>query len=101
TMEGLNLVYDVTAPKTYSYSIDERLKQLKSAIALRNEHAPENGNDPYKVVAYDYGVKGNILTLLTEQNFDVTVVPAQTTAEDVLALKPDGIFLSNGPGDPA
>src|SRR5690606_31579627 len=63
TMEGLNLVYDVTAPKVYSYKINERLKELKSAIALRNDHAPKNGNDPYKIVAYDYGVKGNILTL--------------------------------------
>lgn len=101
SMEGLNLVYDVTAPKAYSYRIDDRLKQLKSAIAIRNEFAPKNGDDPYKIVAYDYGVKGNILTLLAEQNFDVTVVPAQTSAEDVLAMKPDGVFLSNGPGDPA
>jgi carbamoyl-phosphate synthase small subunit len=101
TMEGQNLVYDVTAQDSYQYNVDSRLKDLKSAISLRNEHSPENLNDPYKIVAYEYGVKENILTLLSEQNFDVTVVPAGTTAEDVLALKPDGIFLSNGPGDPA
>ena len=55
----------------------------------------------YKVVTYDYGVKRNILRLLVEQGCEVTLVPAQTPATDVLALKPDGICLSNGPGDPA
>jgi len=55
----------------------------------------------YKVVAYDYGVKHNILRLLAEQGCDVTLVPAQTPAADVLAMQPDGVFLSNGPGDPA
>jgi carbamoyl-phosphate synthase small subunit len=101
SMEGANLVYDVTAPEKYQYSIDERLAGLKTAIAIRNDFAPQAGNERYKVVAFDYGVKENILTLLAEQNFDLTVVPAHTSAEDVLALKPDGVFLSNGPGDPA
>ncbi len=55
----------------------------------------------FKVVAYDYGVKHNILRLLAEQGCDITVVPAQTPAAEVLAMKPDGVFLSNGPGDPA
>ncbi len=55
----------------------------------------------YKVVAYDFGVKRNILRMLAERGCDVTVVPAQTSAEDVLAMHPDGVFLSNGPGDPA
>jgi carbamoyl-phosphate synthase small subunit len=54
----------------------------------------------YKVVAYDFGIKQNILRLLVDHNCDVTVVPAGTSAADVLALKPDGVFLSNGPGDP-
>ena len=54
----------------------------------------------YKVVAYDFGVKRNILRLLAERGCDLTVVPAQTPAADVLAMNPDGIFLSNGPGDP-
>jgi carbamoyl-phosphate synthase small subunit len=54
-----------------------------------------------KVVAYDFGVKQNILRLLVEQGCDVTLVPAQTPAEEVLAMKPDGVCLSNGPGDPA
>jgi carbamoyl-phosphate synthase small subunit len=51
-------------------------------------------------VAYDFGIKHNILRMLTREGCRVTVVPAQTTAEDVLELKPDGVFLSNGPGDP-
>ncbi|HKT42590.1 MAG TPA: glutamine-hydrolyzing carbamoyl-phosphate synthase small subunit [Rhodanobacteraceae bacterium] len=55
----------------------------------------------YKVVAYDFGVKRNILRLLVERGCDVTLVPAQTPAADVLAMKPDGVCLSNGPGDPA
>ncbi|MBV8158774.1 MAG: glutamine-hydrolyzing carbamoyl-phosphate synthase small subunit [Dyella sp.] len=55
----------------------------------------------FKVVAYDFGVKYNILRLLAEQGCDITVVPAQTPAAEVLAMKPDGVFLSNGPGDPA
>ena len=55
----------------------------------------------YKVVAYDFGVKQNILRLLVEQGCDVTLVPAQTPAADVLAMQPDGVCLSNGPGDPA
>jgi carbamoyl-phosphate synthase small subunit len=54
----------------------------------------------YRVVAYDYGIKQNILRLLVDHHCDVTVVPAKTSAEDVLAMKPDGVFLSNGPGDP-
>lgn len=55
---------------------------------------------PHKVVAFDYGIKRNILRMLVERGADITVVPAQTSAADVLAMNPDGIFLSNGPGDP-
>ena len=55
---------------------------------------------PYKVVAYDFGVKNNILRMLAERGCELTVVPAKTPAEEVLAMNPDGIFLSNGPGDP-
>jgi carbamoyl-phosphate synthase small subunit len=55
---------------------------------------------PYKVVAYDYGVKFNILRLLADRGCDLTVVPAQTTAAEVLRERPHGVFLSNGPGDP-
>jgi len=60
----------------------------------------EPGSDTYHVVAYDYGIKTNILRLLVDRGCRVTLVPAQTPVDEVLALKPDGIFLSNGPGDP-
>ena len=55
----------------------------------------------FHVVAYDYGVKRNILRMLVSRGCKVTVLPAQTTAAEALAYKPDGVFLSNGPGDPA
>ena len=60
----------------------------------------EPADGAWRVVAYDFGVKRNILRLLVDRGCELTVVPAQTPAEDVLALAPDGIFLSNGPGDP-
>ncbi len=67
-------------------------------------HARANGDEAsrsrHRVVAYDFGIKQNILRLLVDHNCEVTVVPAKTSAEDVLALKPNGVFLSNGPGDP-
>ncbi len=66
-----------------------------------NEGYSEQGEPAFHVVAIDYGVKRNILRLITGLGGKVTVVPAQTSAEDILALKPDGVFLSNGPGDPA
>ncbi len=58
------------------------------------------GENRFRVVAYDYGVKRNILRMLRDRGCEVTVVPAMTPAEDVLAMRPDGVFLSNGPGDP-
>ena len=63
--------------------------------------APIEENLPHHVVAFDYGVKHNILRMLVDRGCRITVVPAQTSAEAVLMLKPDGVFLSNGPGDPA
>ncbi len=57
-------------------------------------------NQPHNIVAFDYGIKKNILRMLVERGANITVVPAQTSAQDVLAMNPDGIFLSNGPGDP-
>ena len=62
---------------------------------------PQRPEPRYRLVAYDFGIKRNIVRRLVEQGFDVTVVPASTTAEQALAHRPDGIFLSNGPGDPA
>ncbi|MBB2963907.1 glutamine-hydrolyzing carbamoyl-phosphate synthase small subunit [Methylobacterium sp. R2-1] len=92
-MEGLDLVPPVTSRETTAWT--ETVWAVKGGYGSR---APGQG---LKVVAIDYGVKRNILRLLTEAGCDVTVVPATTKAEDILALKPDGVFLSNGPGDPA
>jgi carbamoyl-phosphate synthase small subunit len=73
-----------------------------SEVASRrgDRASSRSGEARHRVVAYDFGIKQNILRLLVDHNCEVTVVPARTSAEDVLALKPDGVFLSNGPGDP-
>jgi carbamoyl-phosphate synthase small subunit len=80
-------------------SVSERYDWNGSLWALGSGYKP-NGDLQYHVVAYDYGVKHNILRNLAERGCKVTVLPATATARDALALKPDGIFLSNGPGDP-
>lgn len=91
-LNGVDLAKVVSVDKPYGWS--EGIYELdKKAF---NQPAKR-----FKVVAYDFGVKHNILRLLSEQGCDITVVPAQTKAADVLAMKPDGVFLSNGPGDPA
>lgn len=83
-------------------STKEKYEWRSTVWDLRTDsHATIEASElPYHVVAYDYGVKLNILRMLVERGCRVTVVPAQTPAADVLALKPDGVFLSNGPGDP-
>lgn len=91
-LAGMDLAKEVTTSEQYQWQ--EGIWQLEG-----NRHqCPETGR--YKVVAYDYGIKRNILRMLAQRGCAVTVVPAQTPAEDVLALAPDGVFLSNGPGDP-
>jgi carbamoyl-phosphate synthase small subunit len=89
---GADLAKDVTlaAPSTWSEG------QVRW---LADNHAPRAGAGPH-VVAYDFGVKHSILRLLVERGCRVTVVPATTTGQQTLALAPDGVFLSNGPGDP-
>jgi carbamoyl-phosphate synthase small subunit len=87
-LEGMDLAKDVSC--TQSYQWDEGVWRGK----------PPTGT-PFKVVAIDYGAKRNILRCLVTAGCDVTVVPASATAEDIMAHKPDGVFLSNGPGDPA
>ena len=89
---GMDLARVVSTGKPYAWTegqLDLDSGQFVSA-------APK-----FKVVAYDFGVKANILRMLAERGCEVTVVPAQTPAAQVLAMKPDGVFLSNGPGDPA
>ena len=90
-LKGMDLAKVVSTTKTYSWQ--EGQLDLDSGAFVRAE-------SKYKVVAYDFGVKHNILRMLAERGCDVTVVPAQTPAAEVLALNPDGVFLSNGPGDP-
>ncbi|MGU3667041.1 glutamine-hydrolyzing carbamoyl-phosphate synthase small subunit [Methylobacterium sp. A49B] len=92
-MEGLDLVPPVTsrAPSEWSETV----------WALGDGYGKRAPGEGLKVVAIDYGVKRNILRLLAQAGCDVTVVPATTPAEEILAMKPDGVFLSNGPGDPA
>lgn len=91
-IEGQDLASEVTCGQSYDW--DETLWTLDEGFGRQ-----ENGE--FHVVAIDYGLKRNILRCLASARCKVTVVPAQTSAEDILARKPDGIFLSNGPGDPA
>lgn len=90
SMAGLNLVDGVTCRKPYEWREGTEWTLHAAATGPRR-----------RVVAYDYGIKRNILRELVNAGFDVTVVPADTPARDALALAPDGVFLSNGPGDPA
>jgi carbamoyl-phosphate synthase small subunit len=94
-LSGLDLAKEVTCLTSYIWSQGMWTRQQQQP-ALKPE-----SQLPYHVVAYDFGVKRNILRMLVERGCKLTVVPAKTTAKQVLALKPDGIFLSNGPGDPA
>jgi carbamoyl-phosphate synthase small subunit len=104
TMAGQELASRVSSAKKYDWtkgSIDLAAAQSRvPGVAASANSGNQASNRSYSVVAYDYGIKQNILRLLVDHGCDVTVVPAKTSAEDVLALKPDGVFLSNGPGDP-
>ncbi len=82
-------------------SATEQTTWTEGSWTLDQGYVTPSAPPSYRVVAYDFGVKTNILRLLADRGCALTVVPAQTPAEDVLALNPDGIFLSNGPGDPA
>ena len=89
---GMDLAKFVTTEESYQWchgtSFDQKSRIMSRRVA------------PYHVVAYDFGVKRNILRLLSDLDCRMTVVPATTTAEEVLSMSPDGVFLSNGPGDP-
>ena len=93
SMSGLNLVDKVTTKKTFkvnslcSVAFDKRIKNIK--------------NNPYKVVAIDFGIKQSILDRLVAHGCEVTVLPSNSSISDVLSLSPEGVFLSNGPGDPS
>jgi carbamoyl-phosphate synthase small subunit len=91
-LQGVDLAQVVTTETTYSF--------LESTWALGQGYLPTPATR-FKVVAYDFGTKTNILRMLVERGCELHVVPAKTTAKEVMDMKPDGIFLSNGPGDPA
>ncbi|WP_329893131.1 glutamine-hydrolyzing carbamoyl-phosphate synthase small subunit [Stenotrophomonas sp. SMYL20] len=90
-LKGMDLAKVVTTEKTYTWTEGQLDLDANAFVSVPAK---------FKVVAYDFGVKTNILRMLAERGCEVTVVPAQTPAAEVLALKPDGVFLSNGPGDP-
>lgn len=92
---GMDLAKVVSTQKNYEWCTGTWCLETNDFVK------PEPNKLPYHVVAYDYGMKQNILRILVDHGCRVTVVPAQTSAQTALALKPDGIFLSNGPGDPA
>ena len=94
-LKGMDLAKEVTTTETYSW------KQGSWTLTGGLPAAKDDSELPYHVVAYDFGAKRNILRMLVDRGCRLTVVPAQTTAEEVLALNPNGVFLSNGPGDPA
>jgi len=93
---GIDLVKEVTCAKPYSWN-----EFIRSTDMREGTVRPAVESFPYRVVAIDCGIKYNILRLLAAAGCDVTVVPAGTTAQEIAALNPSGIFLSNGPGDPA
>ena len=99
---GMDYVREVSTKYIYRWDPEDKLSApwsiQKSPDGQGRRALPPTR---FRIAAYDYGIKENILRLLRQKGFEVTVVPADTSAEEVLALDPDGIFLSNGPGDPA
>ena len=92
-LKGMDLAKQVTTKKPYAWK--ETTWDLESGHVAREDAAED-----LHVVAYDFGIKTNILRMLRDRGCRITVVPAQTSASEVLAMNPDGVFLSNGPGDP-
>ncbi|MGB2899193.1 MAG: glutamine-hydrolyzing carbamoyl-phosphate synthase small subunit [Candidatus Acidiferrum sp.] len=100
SMAGQELASRVTCAKSYGWdkgSVEVAVSPWSEQMGESDAHGETRR---HRVVAYDYGIKQNILRLLVDHQCEVYVVPAQTSAEDVLEMKPDGVFLSNGPGDP-
>ncbi len=93
-LQGMDLAKDVSTQSSYDWRDTTWVLEDDAHPAFDDTQAK------YKVVAYDFGVKSNILRLLADRGCQITVVPAQTPAQEVLAMEPDGVFLSNGPGDP-
>ncbi|MGJ8694908.1 MAG: glutamine-hydrolyzing carbamoyl-phosphate synthase small subunit [Verrucomicrobiaceae bacterium] len=100
-MEGSDFVQEVSTPENYRWEGESRLWTIPSVTTNQETNYIELPEVKYRIVAYDFGVKYNILRSLRQSGFEVDVVNSRTSAADVLAMKPDGVFLSNGPGDPA
>lgn len=106
-LDGRDMVREVTCPEVYGWPVgpaDDWVARSRQLSSHRESAARATGGDRQQtlhIVAYDFGTKRNILRHLAAYGARVTVVPADTTAADALALQPDGVFLSNGPGDPA
>jgi carbamoyl-phosphate synthase small subunit len=96
-MEGTDLASVVSTKVAYEWDANEPKNQTGDSLLTAAENS--DGKQMH-VVAYDFGIKENILRMLTRENCRVTVVPAKTSAADVMAMEPDGVFFSNGPGDP-
>jgi carbamoyl-phosphate synthase small subunit len=99
-MDGTDLAKVVSTGSIYEFDSDDERNQSGNSLLPVTPVQRASERKLFHVVAYDFGIKHNILRMLTRENCRVTVVPAQTAADDVLTLKPDGVFLSNGPGDP-
>ncbi len=100
-MDGTDLARVVSTKSIYQFDSNDSRNQSDDPLLVSGFLPPAEAHKRVMhVVAYDFGIKQNILRMLTREGCRVTVVPAETTAEDVLGLKPDGVFLSNGPGDP-
>jgi len=108
---GMDYVREVTTKSAYEWDPEDRLSRQWTIVkgsGMAKVDVEPNGEvfeklppARHRIVAFDFGIKENILRNLRQQGFKVRVVPASTTAEEVLAMNPDGIFLSNGPGDPS
>ena len=102
-VDGMDYVREVSTAEAYKWDPRDQQSTIWSVASGNADEILEQALPPirHQIVAYDYGIKENILRRLRQAGFGVTVVPASTTAEEVLAHNPDGVFLSNGPGDPA
>jgi carbamoyl-phosphate synthase small subunit len=100
-LDGRDMVREVTCAEIYHWVDDSGSKWIDGKSVIGESANPNVPIPNHRIVAYDFGIKENILRHLSSYGANVTVVPADTSAGAVLAMKPDGVFLSNGPGDPA